>query len=340
MLESGLLEDAGDRYELSGPLPPLAIPATLHDSLLARLDRLAPGQGDRADRRRARPRVLPRAARRGRRPAGGGAARPPSTSWSRPSWSSAAAPRPRRPTASSTRWSRTPPTAPCSNPAASSSTPASPRCWRSSFPETAETQPELLAHHCTQAGLVEKAVDYWHRAGRTAMARSAMVEAAAQLTQALDLLAGLPPSPDRDHKELDLQIALGAALIATKGWAAPEVGERLRPSAGAVHGEGPVPAAPCRPLGAVRASPSIGPASTSPSRSRENCLRLAEQRQDRSAQAVGHRFLGATLLFSGQLLPALDAFRAVPCPLRSGHRNIPVYLVGPDTGVRASLFQR
>ena len=58
VLESGLLKDAGDHYELAGPLPPLAIPTTLHNSLLARLDRLAPGQGDRADRRRARARVF------------------------------------------------------------------------------------------------------------------------------------------------------------------------------------------------------------------------------------------------------------------------------------------
>ena len=143
VLESGLLKDAGDHYELAGPLPPLAIPATLHDSLLARLDRLAPGQGDRPDRRRARPRVLPRAARRGRRPARGGAAAPRSTSWSRPSWSTAAAPRPMPPTASSTRWSRTPPTARCSSPAASSSTPASRRRWRSSFPSTRRHNPSF-----------------------------------------------------------------------------------------------------------------------------------------------------------------------------------------------------
>ena len=65
VLESGLLADAGDHYELSGPLPPLAIPATLHDSLMARLDRLGAGQGGRPDRRGDRPRVLPRAARRG-----------------------------------------------------------------------------------------------------------------------------------------------------------------------------------------------------------------------------------------------------------------------------------
>ena len=155
VLESGLLQDAGDHYELTGPLPPLAIPATLHDSLLARLDRLAPGQGDRADRRRDRPRVLPRAARRGRRPVRGGAAGRP-----RPAGRIRAGVPPRHPARgdlhSSTRWSRTPPTAPSSSPAASSSMPASPRSSKTRFPETAETQPEILAYHCKQAGLIRE----------------------------------------------------------------------------------------------------------------------------------------------------------------------------------------
>ena len=132
VLESGLLADAGDHYELSGPLPPLAIPTTL-----ARLADGPPrppraGQGGRADRRRDRPRVLatscsPRS-RRCPKPSWA----TPSNSWSPPSWSSAAARRPRRPTASSTPWSRTRPTSRCSSPSASSCTPASPRCSRSS----------------------------------------------------------------------------------------------------------------------------------------------------------------------------------------------------------------
>ena len=137
VLESGLLEDAGDRYELTGPLPPLAIPATLHDSLMARLDRLAPVKEvaqigavigrEFGHELLAAVADLPEAS-----------CRPPSTSSSPPSSSSAAARRPRRPTASSTRWSRTPPTRACSRAAASSSTRGSRRCWRSSFPEQAE----------------------------------------------------------------------------------------------------------------------------------------------------------------------------------------------------------
>ena len=91
------------------------------------------------------------------------------------------------------------------------------------FPATSETGSALLAHHCTHAGFVEKAISYRHRAAQQATARSAMVEAVAQLTQGLELLADLPGGAERDELEIDLQVALGAAFIATKGFAAPEV---------------------------------------------------------------------------------------------------------------------
>jgi hypothetical protein len=77
------------------------------------------------------------------------------------------------------------------------------------WPETAETQPELLAHHCAQAGLVERAIAYYARAGQRAIARSAMAEAIAQLTKGLELLTSLPDSDSRQRQELELQIALG-----------------------------------------------------------------------------------------------------------------------------------
>jgi hypothetical protein len=95
----------------------------------------------------------------------------------------------------------------------------------SHFPEIVEMQPELLARHCTEAGLVEKAVGHWIKAGQQAIARAAMTEAVAQLRKGLDLLSSVPNSTARQEQELDLQIALGNALIATKGYAAPESGE-------------------------------------------------------------------------------------------------------------------
>ena len=91
------------------------------------------------------------------------------------------------------------------------------------FPEIIETQPELLAHHYTEAGLTEQAIPYWQRAGQRALQRSANPEAIQHLTRGLELLATLPETPARAQQELDLQIALAPALMASKGYAAPEV---------------------------------------------------------------------------------------------------------------------
>ena len=88
-------------------------------------------------------------------------------------------------------------------------------------------QPALLAHHCTEAGLNEKAVDYLLKAGRQAVARAVMTEAVAQLRRGLDLLGTLPDSPRRQQQELDLQVALGPALFATRGYGASDVGRTL-----------------------------------------------------------------------------------------------------------------
>ncbi len=90
--------------------------------------------------------------------------------------------------------------------------------------ESRSAEPELLAYHCAQAGLVEKAVEYRYGAGQLAAGRAAMAEAAEQLSQGIELLNSMPDSPERRRRELDLQIALGAALIAAKGYAADETG--------------------------------------------------------------------------------------------------------------------
>jgi len=77
-------------------------------------------------------------------------------------------------------------------------------------------QPALLARHCAEGGLSEKAVAYWLKAGRQAMARSAMTEAVAQLRKGLDVLTGLPDGLWRRQQELNLQLALRPALAFTK----------------------------------------------------------------------------------------------------------------------------
>lgn len=89
--------------------------------------------------------------------------------------------------------------------------------------DLAAPEPELLAYHYTAAGLTEKAVSYWRLAGRVAISRSAHMEAVSHLTQGLALLDNLPETPERSAQELSLQTSLGASLIASKGYAAPEV---------------------------------------------------------------------------------------------------------------------
>jgi class 3 adenylate cyclase/predicted ATPase len=92
------------------------------------------------------------------------------------------------------------------------------------FPEILEHRPELIAHHCTEGGLDEEAVEFWREAGELAIARSAAHEAVAHLQSALRILARFPESRHRDRTELGLQTSLGGALIAARSFAAPETG--------------------------------------------------------------------------------------------------------------------
>jgi predicted ATPase len=93
------------------------------------------------------------------------------------------------------------------------------------FPETTGTQPELVAHHYTEARLAEQAIEYWQRAGRRAVERSANVEGIAHFTKGLNVLATRPDTRDRLQRELTLRTALGPALMSTKGLGAREVEE-------------------------------------------------------------------------------------------------------------------
>ena len=91
------------------------------------------------------------------------------------------------------------------------------------FPETAEAQPEFLAHHYTEAGLIAQAVSYWHKASQRASDRSANMEAISHLTTGIALLQTCQRRLSIPSRSLTLYIALGAALVVTKGYAASEV---------------------------------------------------------------------------------------------------------------------
>jgi predicted ATPase len=287
VLESGLLQDRGDRYELAGPLPPLAIPATLHDSLLARLDRLAPVKE-----------VAQIGAALGREFSN--------------TLLAAVADRPDdqlrsaldQLVASELIFRRgTPPDvtyifkhalvqdAAYGTLLKSRRQPLHARIAKGleeEFPETAETQPELLAHHCTQAGFVQEAIEYWYKAGQHAVARSAGAEAVAEFKKGLELLPAIPAGRERSRRELKLQVALGGAMLDVKGWAAAEVGHaytRARELCRELGEEGhlfPV----LWGLAVFHINRAVLPKSVAAT---EELLRLAERQRDVALRLAAHR---------------------------------------------------
>jgi predicted ATPase len=200
------------------------------------------------------------------------------------------------------------------------------------FPETAEAQPELLAHHFTEAGLTEKAISYWHKAGQSAVQRSAHVEAISHLTKGLEMLQTLPETPERVQREVDMLIALGASLIAAKGYAASEVGETYTYARQLCdHLEDPYQLFPVlRGLWNyynVRAEPQTAHALG------EQLLTLAHQVGDVGMQCVAHRALGATLFFLGTVASAHTHFTQGIALYDPQQHRASAFLYGEDSGV-------
>jgi tetratricopeptide (TPR) repeat protein len=98
------------------------------------------------------------------------------------------------------------------------------------FSEIVQTQPEVLARHCTEANLVEKAVSYWLKAGQLALSRMALPEAIAHLNLGLAMIQKIDEPPRRDSLELQIRSALGTAWWARKGWMADEIVDTLEPA--------------------------------------------------------------------------------------------------------------
>jgi predicted ATPase len=171
------------------------------------------------------------------------------------------------------------------------------------FPGTQQTRPELLAHHYTEADLSRQAIGYWQRAGQRAIQRSADLEAIGHLTMGLDLLRALPDTPERIQQELILQTALGPALMATKGYAAPAVEDAYTRARELCQQVGE-PAQLFPVLWGlwlfyfVRAELQIA------RELGEQLLTLAQRLQDLAFLLEAHRALGTTLFFLGDLVAA------------------------------------
>jgi hypothetical protein len=176
-------------------------------------------------------------------------------------------------------------------------------------PELMESQPELFAHHYAEAGLVEKSVTFWAKAGHSSAARSAMMEAAAQFQKGLDQLALLPDNPQRQRQELEFHCALGAVLTTTKGSAAPETG-RAYARARELWAQLGSPSEFLRvPSGQARYHVFRGELDLA-QRVDEDLLRLSRQRNDPAGLVLGHLSSGRTLLYSGKFAAARSHLEA------------------------------
>ena len=299
ILEAGLVQEDAGRYVLTGPLPPLAIPATLQDALMARLDRLAVVKEvaqlgavlgrefayellravaplDEATLQQALARLVEAELlyQRG--------LPPQATYVFKHALIQDAA---YQSLLKSTRQQLHQRIV---------------QVLEARFPETVETQPELLAHHYTEAGLNSEAIDYWQRAGQQALQRSAYAEAMSHLTIALDLLTTLPESRARSQQELVVQMTLGMALRATKGSGAPEVEQLYIRAREACERVGELPQL-FRVLwglwmvynlrGEYQTALALG----------EQLLSLAQRLQDPDLLLEAHHALWAILFFGGEL---------------------------------------
>jgi predicted ATPase/class 3 adenylate cyclase len=207
------------------------------------------------------------------------------------------------------------------------------------FPERAESEPEVLAHHFTEAQLFEQAVGYWRRAGKRATEQSANAEAAEHLTRALALLdrctaEGRP----RDELELDLQIALAGSLIAAKGYSAPETERTYARALELCERVGETPQIFPVLYGRWVFHVMSGEVATSHELARE-FSHLAERQKTDAQRLVGHRVLGTSLTILGELAAAsghLDKALALYDPEK--HRSL-TFLYGQDVGVAGSCYK-
>jgi predicted ATPase len=178
------------------------------------------------------------------------------------------------------------------------------------FPELVEQQPELVARHCTEAGSNGPAVFYWGRAGRKSAAQSAMTEAVAQFSKGLELLAGMPESPERQRQELELQSALAGALMASRGLAAPETGRAYARARALCEQLGDFSALFPVLSGQISAQGGRGEHMMA-RRNAEELVRLAETRADPASLMVANRSMGYTLHLLGDFASAAQRFERV-----------------------------
>ncbi len=205
------------------------------------------------------------------------------------------------------------------------------------FFDTVNMQPELLAHHFTEGGNTAQAVIYWQQAGQRASERSAYQEAISHFTQGLALLPDLPEAPKRTQQELNLQLALAACLLMTKGHGVPEV-ETAYTRARAL----------CQALGdTLSLFPvlfglwrfyAVKPDLQTNMELGEQLLRLAEPTQDATLLVVAHYALGFSHLMLGQGVDAGRHLRQGMTCYHPNQREADMFRAGQDPGVVCQAY--
>ena len=177
----------------------------------------------------------------------------------------------------------------------------------SQFAEIVDNQPELLARHCTEAGQIEKAAGLWGKAGRQSLARSALVEAAEQLTRALTQIATLPATPALRREQIKLQVALITPLLHVNGYAAPEpkaAAERARLLIEQAEALGEPPEDPLLLFSALYGVWTANYIAINGDVMRElaaQFLALAEKQRATVPLMIAHRVMGVSLVITGDI---------------------------------------
>jgi len=215
----------------------------------------------------------------------------------------------------------------------------------SRFAEIAENQPELLARHCTEAGMIEKAAGLWGKAGQRSLERSALVEAAEQLRRALSQIAVLPRTPALRHEEIKLQVALIAPLIHVRGYAASEVkaaAERARLLIEQAKSLGEPPEDPLLLFSVLYtfwASSYVGFDGDAIRKLAAQFLALAEKDGATILLVVGHRLMGSSLLQTGDIAQGRAHYdQAIAFYDPIDHRRLVTWF-GHDNRVGALAFR-
>ena len=215
----------------------------------------------------------------------------------------------------------------------------------SKFADIAERQPELLARHFTEAGLIEKAAGLWGKAGQRSLARSALIEAAQQLSRALGQIATLPGTPALRREEIKLQVALINSLMHVKGYAAPETKAATENARQLIEKAEALGEPPDDPLMLFSVLYGFWGASYNMFNGGAVCelagqfLALAEKQGATVPLMIGRRLMGSSLLLTGEVAESRVHFeQALALHDPAKHRPLTTRF-GQDIGVSILMFR-